>query len=585
MPGKLDAVRNATVIAPSLDSSIASSFLNGLFGDADPGLWVLIWCLQPGTGDRAKKSWWFQVSDLAIAAERAMERSAKKEDVYVQVALSPNNFGPKERCKADATAGMVALWADVDYGAEGHKKTNHPPDAVQALDLVRSMPIQPTLIVNSGHGLHPWWCFKEPWIFTDAADRRRGMELAERWELLLRRKATEKGWGLDSTHDLARVLRVPGTMNQKGMPMPVTIFSADWSLRYTRDDFEPFAVPMQAAPAGAQRCGSITVDPKARPDPMSLANLLDDPKFKGSYFRKRNLASASEYDMSLATQAAMAGWSDQEICDLLVSTRVNYGDDLKRPDYYQTTISNARASAERCIGQIEKKEEAKARQFEQDKREEQEELIAIEASQKIAAAATPEEKLTSQQEALGKLQKLLALDFVGFIRYLADPEPSYKMVLTCGELWLGGIATITNQRTFLNKVATLAKKSMPMRKRGWVAIVQAILDCCEDQELGEDAKDSGAGRAWIEGYIEDANTTAMTMEEAIKDRQPFERNGETYFFENRLADWVKGQRNLTLSAKELGKILRAGGSRPTPLPVTINGKPTTRSVWIVPKTK
>ena len=50
----------------------------------------------------------------------------------------------------------------------------------------------------------------------------------------------------------------------------------------------------------------------------------------------------SAYDASLAAHAIRAGWSDQEIMDLLVAHRRRHGQDLERLDYFQRTIGNVR---------------------------------------------------------------------------------------------------------------------------------------------------------------------------------------------------------------------------------------------------
>lgn len=53
--------------------------------------------------------------------------------------------------------------------------------------------------------------------------------------------------------------------------------------------------------------------------------------------------TASSYDLSLANYCVQAGWTDQEIVDLLIESRRKHGDNLKlRYDYYQRTIAKAR---------------------------------------------------------------------------------------------------------------------------------------------------------------------------------------------------------------------------------------------------
>ena len=57
----------------------------------------------------------------------------------------------------------------------------------------------------------------------------------------------------------------------------------------------------------------------------------NDQKFKRSWEHRRpdmQDPSASGYDQSLANIALAAGWSDQEIANLMIAHRRKYGEDL-----------------------------------------------------------------------------------------------------------------------------------------------------------------------------------------------------------------------------------------------------------------
>src|SRR5262245_56611228 len=100
--------------------------LTALFGAKPAEAFILIWLL------RDKQSHWF--SDLGEAAA-FVERYAA-EDVYVGVALSPSDFGSQKRCKAERTVGIAALWLDLDFGGDGHRKPNLPPTMEDALSVI-----------------------------------------------------------------------------------------------------------------------------------------------------------------------------------------------------------------------------------------------------------------------------------------------------------------------------------------------------------------------------------------------------------------------------------------------------------------
>jgi hypothetical protein len=205
---------------------IAADFFDLLFGRAPADYWILIW---EKTG---KRSTWFKVDDLAKAADIADTRTG---DIYFGVSLSPKPFGRNNRCPADQAAGIVGVWADIDIRGEAHKSTGLPETLNEARELAGSLGLPPTVSVDSGHGLQPYWLFDAPWILKNDTERRQACQLVESFQAALRRKAETAGWTLDSTHDLARVLRVPGTTNRKikGHPAPVRILSADGP-RYDR---------------------------------------------------------------------------------------------------------------------------------------------------------------------------------------------------------------------------------------------------------------------------------------------------------------------------------------------------------------
>ena len=186
----------------------ASEFLQQLFAYAPADLWALLWTLPD------KRSLWFLVGNYSDMAEAAIALAAD-HDVYIGVSLFARDLGPHSRGKLDDAAGIVGLWADIDVASPAHKKPNLPPDMEAAGFLLQAVGPKPTMLVHTGHGLHAWWLFREPWIFDSDAERKRAASFSRRWQQTLRTLARHHGWDLDATHDLTRVLRIPGTFNHK----------------------------------------------------------------------------------------------------------------------------------------------------------------------------------------------------------------------------------------------------------------------------------------------------------------------------------------------------------------------------------
>jgi hypothetical protein len=112
---------------------------------------------------------------------------------------------------------VPALWTDIDF-----KNIKPEETRKRAADF----PFRPTACVGTGHGVHLYWLLREP------------AEPAEfgRIEDLLRR-VRQHFDGDPAACEVARVLRVPGSVNVKSEPVPVVLhYLRDFS--YNLEDFE-----------------------------------------------------------------------------------------------------------------------------------------------------------------------------------------------------------------------------------------------------------------------------------------------------------------------------------------------------------
>src|SRR5262249_6203285 len=98
----------------------------------------------------------------------------------------------------------------------GHTETDLPRSIEEAQAfLSAAMPLPPSLTVFTGGGLHAYWLFKETWRLEAGGERREAQLRLRHFQGRRRARARERGWKLESTADLARVLRLPGTWNRK----------------------------------------------------------------------------------------------------------------------------------------------------------------------------------------------------------------------------------------------------------------------------------------------------------------------------------------------------------------------------------
>ena len=149
-------------------------------------------------------------------------------------------------------------------------------------------------------------------------------------------RAASRGWSLDHTHDLARVLRLPGTLNHKTNPPRMVSLLKNDGPRYDVRDFDEILdqhkIPcdFQAARRAATGWASMpafALAPDVSVDDRMLTLLLDaSPKFKATWLRARwdlnnGDPSQSHYDLAIANFGLDAGLSEQLIVNLMIQHR------------------------------------------------------------------------------------------------------------------------------------------------------------------------------------------------------------------------------------------------------------------------
>jgi hypothetical protein len=234
----LSEVGNGEGFAPSPQLGISSEmaalgaqeFFRTLYGDDAPG-YLSIFTHTPN------RTRWVAANTPAEAARIAVE-SGRERDTYFGIGLHKEALGEDRRGTAAGVIALPGLWADLDVKGEAHKANNLPPAGKDAMRITEAIPLRPTLIVHSGHGLQGWWLFKELWVFDNETEREEAQELSRRFQATLKQKAKEYGWCMDGTHDISRVFRPPGTLNHKREIVEVKVLRYDEDARYNPTDFE-----------------------------------------------------------------------------------------------------------------------------------------------------------------------------------------------------------------------------------------------------------------------------------------------------------------------------------------------------------
>lgn len=188
-----------------------------------------------------RRTLWFELSEIE-KLEQAVKKYSNKTNIYFGVCLRkrilPNNL----RGKDSDISTVTALYADIDIKSKAHAETALPSSVNEAMEFSNSLPLKPSILVNSGNGLHAYWLLNNPFKIQSTNDKDYISSIFRGWSRVLSAKAFEHGWKLDNVSDLARVLRVPGSINYKLKNMAICEVLDLNKMKYHLTDFEPYLV-------------------------------------------------------------------------------------------------------------------------------------------------------------------------------------------------------------------------------------------------------------------------------------------------------------------------------------------------------
>jgi hypothetical protein len=188
------------------------------------------------------------------------------------------------------------LWTDIDFVS---------PDEARSRVSTAGLP-EPSIVVNSGNGVHLYWLLDQPYLIDDVGDpppvetewtqgtngrkkpRKYVVENDDRVYLDQRRYVSRlsskaehfqdvlagiaKVVGGDHATDLSRLLRLPGTFNRKDQrngsePLPTALVDCDPSRKYSLATFEP----LKSTSLETERAKQIAAMPLPTPHKVSVS--------------------------------------------------------------------------------------------------------------------------------------------------------------------------------------------------------------------------------------------------------------------------------------------------------------------------
>jgi hypothetical protein len=548
-------------------NSETSIFLNALCAGKPDALHLLIWTLHD------KASHWFQDAEGAIR----FIASIAAHDVYVGVGFSPRDFGSSKRCVADEIAGIVGTWADIDIRSEAHPQTTLPATIEQALSILPPE-FPPTFVIRTGNGTQAWWLFREPWIFENEDERRAAARFSYRWHSMLRDNASLRGYTYERLRDLARVLRVAGTMNCKdpSNPKPVVIQSQS-EHRYNPSELTEYLDALGVADQEAEvrtpknlaapfRENPLKIDLSARIDEDRLKAWSDkDERFKVTWFRQRidlRDQTRSGYDMALAHFGVKVGLSDQEIVDLIVHHRtVHRQAPRTQVGYYELTISKARETMTSNPDWAPEKAG-----------NEPGEIAGPDAS-RIGPGKSDREKI----QLCKHISAALGIEVLRMVKVAGD-NPLYRMDLAAGSISFPGVDKLISKSAVRNAIAGKVGTLIPdLKPPVWRSLVQMMLDACIDEDGGEELESQGAARLSIRQYLSETTFIPGIADQLPQDqRKPMVRDDQIAVCASDFHLYLTRSQAISLSG--VVAMLSAAGAKVE----RVRGKFKEQSRWMLP---
>ncbi|HZT29379.1 MAG TPA: hypothetical protein VFA33_05825 [Bryobacteraceae bacterium] len=577
------------------------AFLDLLWQYKPEEQYILIWTLQD------KRSHWFQ--DLGKAAEFVAATTASM-DVYVGVGLSKEDHGPTLRCRSEQVSGICGIGTDLDLKSEAHGNKPLPTTLVEALSILpKDLP--PTIIIATGNGAHAWWLLKEPHTFETEQERADVACVLTRWHTMLRLKSAARGWVYDRLSDLARILRIPGTLNHKDPANPKNVIVHSKTERfYNLSDFEEYLDDAQVPdPEEEERAARewkerfadkpIKID-LAASIPQEMLDTWMDPKkvdpqtamkFRNTWNRQRHDLkdqSGSGYDLALACFGIDAGLSEQQIVDLIIHhRRLHKLRARTRLDYFQRTISKAEKRTGGAAAAVPASTPATTTGLAAPQAApvapEGREATANTTQPADAPAAPPAPSDPELQKAMlcKRISETLGIPVLRLVK-ITGKEPQYRMELADEQkIEFPNVNKLIAYESVRSAIAATLGRIIPkIKAKEWEALSQVMLDACIIANGTEETEWEGAARMYLHSYLAETNFIPSIEDVRLQDqRKPMVIDGEVTVCASDLQTYVNKTTFQNLSVKAVAGMLSAIGA----VSIRVRGpKFKDQSRWVLP---
>lgn len=206
-----------TLTPATFDKGAVRSWIDQMHGTS-PGLLHIC-----STGNWAGRTFEYEEYEKAADYVELLDDEGR-EGIYLRTTTLSRKLDDDERGGVEDSYMLPGFAGDIDIMGPGHKhnpaKTGGrtlPPDISAAVQIVRRSGLpEPTTWVHSGGGIYPWWLLEKGWDIRESGQREMAEKLSVGIQQVLYRSALRLGWHYGAeVSDMARVLRIPGTVNRK----------------------------------------------------------------------------------------------------------------------------------------------------------------------------------------------------------------------------------------------------------------------------------------------------------------------------------------------------------------------------------
>ncbi len=217
---------------------VQNGLLHKLFAHANDNQGAFLIAFKQGTGFSYSPKKFCTSIDQALAF---IEQYESTHNLY----FNANLIEKPSSGRGDSDNARLMIWAYADLDTDDGVHSGGRPSKKAVADMLKSgnvVPI-PSYVVNTGGGLHAYWLLDKPIDLT--TDRQLGESIQLGINNAIRAWHIEQkaGFKYERLKDLARVLRVPGSLNHKTDPAKQVKLllpkGDDEPIRYT-----PFDLPL-----------------------------------------------------------------------------------------------------------------------------------------------------------------------------------------------------------------------------------------------------------------------------------------------------------------------------------------------------